>query len=286
MKVVLTCAGTLRKNMAGVEQCVYYLAKFLQQKKIEVEVFCVTENPVGKTEYDGIPITEFPGIILNKSFYFSLELYRALQEGNHDVIHAYGINSLTTLTALAAKKKNQTMIITGASSISSSAFRKKLHPAMYFFYRMLSKKINTLVCVSDYEWDLFHQNISLPEKKYVLIPNGIDVARFASVKKTVEKFSILTVARLVRQKGVHRLVRALPKVREKYPQAVLHVVGEGSDRTFLEAEARRLEVEHAVVFHGYIQFEKLDQLIDQYARAHVFSLMADSESHGIVYAMA
>ncbi|MFH0970375.1 MAG: glycosyltransferase family 4 protein [Candidatus Diapherotrites archaeon] len=286
MKAVLVCAGTLRKNMAGVEQSVYYLAKFLQKKKVDVEVYCVTDNPIGKTTYDTIPITEFPGIIFNKAFYFSLPLYFALAKENHDVIHAYGTNSLTTLAALAAKKKGQCMVITGASSISSSPLRKKLHPLMYAMYRFLAKKIDSLICVSAYEYELFKQNIPLPEEKYARIPNGIDVEKFASIKKKVQKHSILTVARLVKQKGVHRLVRALPLIMKKFPDAHLFIVGDGIEMKNLRAQVEEEKMSSHVTFEGYIQFENLDRLAQLYSTSHVFSLMADSESQGLVYTMA
>ncbi|MBM3282101.1 MAG: glycosyltransferase family 4 protein [Candidatus Diapherotrites archaeon] len=287
MRIVFVCPGTLRRNTAGVEQSVYYLAQYLKKEGHEVEVYCVPhENPAGRVTYDGLSLTEFPGFSPNRAFYFSWELYRTLRESHHDIIHAYGYNSLPTMLAVLAKKNNEKLIITGASSISSSPWRKMLHPLLNVYYHALGAKIDKLICVSDYEYDLFTRKINIDPQKYTLIPNGIDVKRFSSAKKKRIPHMILTVARLVKQKGVHRLIAALPFVLKKYPDATLHIVGDGVERGALEKQAAELNIQSHVTFHGHIQFEKLDMIIGLYSNAHVFSLMADSESQGLVYGMA
>ncbi len=287
MRIVFVCPGTLRKNSAGVEQSVYYLAKFMQAKGHEVEVFCVPHaQPEGKVTYDGLSITEFPGFSPNNAFFFSWELFDAITNSHHDIIHAYGYNSFPAVMALLAKKNNEKYIMTGASSVSSSPLRRMLHPLLNAYYHAMGNKIDKLICVSDYERELFTEKINIDSKKYVQIPNGIDVKRFSSAKKNRARHMILTVARLVKQKGVHRLIAALPHVLKKYPDAVLHIVGDGVERANLENQARELSVQKSVVFHGHIQFEDFDKLIDLYSKAHVFSLMADSESQGLVYGMA
>lgn len=286
MKIALVSPNTLRKNTGGVEQSVYYLAKLLKKKGMDVEVFCTAPNPIPRTEFNGIALREFPRFAPNDAYFFSPELYAGLKKENHDIIHAYGYNNMVSMLALLAKKQNQKFILTGASSVSSSWFRKMLHPLIGFFYHSFGNKIDKLVCVSEYEYELFKKNIDLEEKKYVRIPNGIDLPVLLGVKKKRVPHSILTVARLVRQKGVHRLINAMPLIMKKYPDAKLHVVGDGVERKNLEDRVKELKLEKNVLFHGHIQLEEQKKLLDLYAQADVFSLLADSESQGLVYPMA
>lgn len=74
----------------------------------------------------------------------------------------------------------------------------------------------------------------------VVIPLGIDLARF-SVERTAPPGHVVgTVARLVPQKGLDTLVAAAPAVLARYPDARFVVVGDGPLRGELEAAAKGL----------------------------------------------
>ena len=88
---------------------------------------------------------------------------------------------------------------------------------------------------------------------------------------------ILTVARLdpaSRYKGVDTLIRALPKIITNVPNAHLIVVGDGSDRLYLETLAQRYNIIDKVTFRGYVDDEGLRR---EYSRARVFALPAKTE---------
>jgi len=68
---------------------------------------------------------------------------------------------------------------------------------------------------------------------------------------------ILTVGRLTPRKGIDTVIRALPSVIERVPNAVYMVVGEGEDRERLEALARETGVEDHVLFEGSVPFSQL-----------------------------
>lgn len=63
---------------------------------------------------------------------------------------------------------------------------------------------------------------------------------------------LLTVGRLVRQKGVDLAIEALVRVRERHPAAQLVVLGEGPLREELTALARALRVDDAVGMPGRV----------------------------------
>ncbi|MFC4336800.1 glycosyltransferase family 4 protein [Salininema proteolyticum] len=80
---------------------------------------------------------------------------------------------------------------------------------------------------------------------------------------------VVCVSRLVPRKGQDRLIRALRTVRAEVPGARLMIVGEGPREPALRALAAEAGVEHAVVFTGGVE---VDRLPEYYAAADVFAM--------------
>ena len=96
----------------------------------------------------------------------------------------------------------------------------------------------------------------------VTIHNGVDAGRYdqidASARARIrskfntppEALVIASVGRFHPVKGFADLLAALPRVHARFPAVVLWLVGDGELRPTLEAQARRLGLEDAVVFTG------------------------------------
>ncbi|WP_419948682.1 glycosyltransferase family 4 protein [Candidatus Palauibacter sp.] len=97
-------------------------------------------------------------------------------------------------------------------------------------------------------------------------------------------FRLLFVGRLVERKGVHILIRALARVRERVA-ATLTVIGEGPETAALRAAAREAGVEASVHFGGRVSESTL---ADAYRNSDLFVLPAvvdrkgDTEGLGVV----
>ncbi|MEX0786838.1 MAG: glycosyltransferase family 4 protein [Dehalococcoidia bacterium] len=118
---------------------------------------------------------------------------------------------------------------------------------------------------------------------YNIIPNGVDVARFAADAKPVpqfrdDKLNILFVGRPEKRKGLDYLIRAYARVKQERPDTRLIVVGAGSfDRYRRAVRSQRLA---DVVFCGYASYEELPRY---HHTADVFCAPATGfESQGIV----
>ena len=96
----------------------------------------------------------------------------------------------------------------------------------------------------------------LPSARVNYVPNGIDLVRFGGPKPTRsgpgETPVIGTVAALRPEKNVARLVRAFALANATAP-ARLVIVGDGSERTALEALVDQLGVRERVRFEGHVR---------------------------------
>ncbi len=117
-----------------------------------------------------------------------------------------------------------------------------------------------------------------------VVPNGVDTQKFkvqsSKFKDKKNQNTILTVSRLVEKNGIDTLIRAFAEVYKKFPDAKLHIVGDGELRTDLEALARRAGVERAVTFFGSVPNENLPQYL---TAADVFVRPSRSEGLGTAF---
>jgi glycosyltransferase involved in cell wall biosynthesis len=131
----------------------------------------------------------------------------------------------------------------------------------------------------------------LPPGRLRLIPNGVDTGRFAvppepgiisGFAKADGEPIIGTVAPLRAEKNLGRLIRAFAAVPERLGARLL-IVGDGPERTRLEATASSLGIAARVVFAGHVDVpEKVLGWFD------VFALSSDTEQmpNALLQAMA
>jgi glycosyltransferase involved in cell wall biosynthesis len=70
---------------------------------------------------------------------------------------------------------------------------------------------------------------------------------------------LVFVGRLVPEKGVADLLRAVNMLREAYPATIAHVIGDGPSRDELEREARALGVAGCVRFAGWLSQDEVQE---------------------------
>lgn len=111
---------------------------------------------------------------------------------------------------------------------------------------------------------------------------GVDVDRYRpGAVEPVDVGSagpvIICVSRLVPRKGPRTLLRALPRVKERFKDAHLLIVGDGPDRRQLEELAKVLGVSGSVTFAGSQPWERIPAYL---AAADVFALPTRSRFFG------
>jgi phosphatidylinositol alpha-1,6-mannosyltransferase len=106
--------------------------------------------------------------------------------------------------------------------------------------------------------------------KLVQISPGIDTNYFSPKTpnpKLLAKYQlegrrvIVCVARLVHRKGQDQLIKAMPDILKKYPDATLLIVGQGPIEQMLRNSARQLGITHKVIFTGRVAHSDLPDYI-------------------------
>ena len=180
-----------------------------------------------------------------------------LAEVRADVVHAHMYRAETVATRAvialgeAGQRRPYLVATIHSSRIRSAEDQQHL--------RELTPHMDRLIAVSKaIEHKLVdEQRCAAP---VTLVYNGVDLDRYDNQEACCtlpEEYGmepgsqiVGVVARLEPEKGHPTLLEAWPKVLRAVPDAYLLIVGEGSRRDALEAQARELRIAHRVVFTG------------------------------------
>jgi glycosyltransferase involved in cell wall biosynthesis len=123
-------------------------------------------------------------------------------------------------------------------------------------------------------------NLGVPEKKITIIPNGVDLKLFDSIRAKKVPNQVIYVGRLVDFKHVDWLIQSFPGVLKKVPDAKLKIVGGGPERETLEKLVEKLRLKAYVTFTGLTPtYEAVTQ---HYKESKVFVLPSTVEGEAIV----
>lgn len=89
---------------------------------------------------------------------------------------------------------------------------------------------------------------------------------------------LIHLGRLRRYKSVDVVLRALVRIRQVFPDAELHIVGDGPDRVRLQTAAFRLGLSRCVHFRGYLPREEVVHLLH---RSQLFLNPSPKEGWGL-----
>jgi glycosyltransferase involved in cell wall biosynthesis len=133
---------------------------------------------------------------------------------------------------------------------------------------------------------------TLPEKTATIF-NGIDTEKFYPVDKAhvrkklgipAEAKVLISVGTLLERKGMHRIIRLIPKLRRQYPEVVYLIVGgssaEGDWRARLKSMVRERRLEEVVRFLGPIPPKDLHKPL---SASDVFVLATRNEGWANVF---
>jgi glycosyltransferase involved in cell wall biosynthesis len=226
-------------------------------------------------EIDGVAVRRVRAWPGSTDWYFAPRIYSAVRRASVDVVHCQGYHTLVApLAMLAAQRARLPYVLTFHSGGHSSPLRNRLRPLQWRALRPLFARAERLIGVSGFEADLVRTSLDLPCDLFTVVPNGADLFDVATNGEVAQDPNLLvSMGRLERYKGHHRVLEALPAVLAKRSEARLLVLGSGPYEDELRAIARRLRIDERVSFRA----------IPASARAEMARVL---ESAGVVIAMS
>jgi len=115
-----------------------------------------------------------------------------------------------------------------------------------------------------------------------VIPNGIDFGKIERINASEEESDIIFVGRLIKDKNVDILIKAVEQVKKEVPDAKLKciIIGDGPEKTKLEKQAYELGLASNITFMGFL--EDYDEVISYMKSSKVFVLPSTREGFGMV----
>jgi glycosyltransferase involved in cell wall biosynthesis len=207
---------------------------------------------------------------------------------NFDVVHSqsgsgfgftkFSQRKIPFVTTLHGTAKNEIK-----SSLNTKTIRGSLRALHLFVNDGIHSKIaneiltksDKIISVSNELNEDVQKQYNIPSGNLVTIPNGIDIDRFKliSAEDLKEKLNIktetviLSVGRIDEQKGFQLLIKALPKILDKF-DVKLVIVGTGPYLRSLKSMAEKRGLQDRVVFAGRVSDEDLPKY---YNLADVFA---------------
>jgi phosphatidyl-myo-inositol dimannoside synthase len=144
--------------------------------------------------------------------------------------------------------------------------------------RRVLRIANAVIANSNFTRDLLLNDWGIPPERVRLLHPGVDCEYFrpappdAEVRKRLGwegRQVILTVGRLQRRKGQDVMIEVVARLRERFPNVLYAVVGDGDERPRLNDIVARLGVAPHVQFLGEV---KDSELLHCYQQCDVFAL--------------
>ncbi len=202
-----------------------------------------------------------------------------LEQENFDVVHVHE-PGVPVLSLAVLRHSHALNVGTFHAYRESNAIYEYAGPLVKRIFSRLDGRIFVSDAVREYITRYFPGD-------YVVIPNGIDFARFAAADiQPIERFndgrpSILFVGRMDKRKGFRHLIRAYPYVKQAIPDARLLVVGAFSEKD--KAPFVRYARTHRLRGIHFIGYASPQDLPRYYRTATVFCAPNTGfESFGIV----
>ena len=229
----------------------------------------------GTETMDGIPVYRCPFFYIPGIFKFldgyllylsSLKKIRRIRnEYAFEMIDAHFAYPDGFAAVLLGKKFKVPVTITLRGTIMRLAY----YPIRKHLTRFALDSAERIFSVSSYLKDVA-SSLGIKESKFKVIPNGINLERFATLDKRecrellgigLERRVMVSVGALSERKGHHRIVEIIPEIKKEYPEILYIIVGgasvEGDMGKYIARQIKRTGIEENVLMVGEIPHERV-----------------------------
>ncbi|MGF7119004.1 glycosyltransferase family 4 protein [Methanobacterium oryzae] len=278
----------------GAEKRVYELAKRLVQRGHEVHWYGIgwwwTEDKQEDIIYDGIylhgvckPMALYKDErrSIKEAIYFALKLFPKLMKKNFDIVECQGFPFFSCFTAKIHSLSGKSKLIITLHEVWNDYWYEYLGK-MGIFGKIIEKSVINLtdkIIVVSPKTRRDLRKIKKSENS-IIIPNGIDCKRISKIKPSKENSDIIFAGRLIKEKNVDVLIKAVYLIKKQIPDIKCFIIGNGPEKAKLEMLVNKLDIRDNIIFKGFM--DSYDDLIAYMKSSKVFVLPSIREGFGIV----
>ena len=261
------------------------VARRMTPSDIEVTVITAVRLPTkaGSSIEDGVRVRRVRAYPRRADYFFAPGIVPLLRRDAFDLLHCQGYHTFVApLAMLTALVRRLPYVVTFHSGGHSSRLRSRLRPLQWWLLGPLLRRARALIAVSRFEAEFFARRLRVSPDAIRVIPSGVELPLDAGERDESidpEDF-IASVGRVERYKGHHRVIEALPLIRQAVPDMRLRVVGSGPYEGELHRLANVLGVGDAVEIAPVDTGDRAD-LARLLRRSRVVTLLSEYESQGL-----
>ncbi|WDZ84083.1 glycosyltransferase family 4 protein [Micromonospora cathayae] len=197
---------------------------------------------------------------------------RAAESGEYDVVHAH--DWLVAHTAVTISEHLDLPLVTTIHATEAGRHQgwlpEEMNRTIHGVEHWLSNASTRVITCSGYMRDQVATLFDVSAGRVDVVPNGVDgrawQARPRAVAAARNRYAadgplVGFAGRLVYEKGVQHLVRAVPYLRRRHPDLRVVIAGDGPYRHELQDEIRRLDLADTVRFTGFLTESQLPAVL-------------------------
>jgi len=222
-----------------------------------------------------VPSTDFATNTLSWAMHLGHEMEKKAielhKQNNFDLVHAHDWMAVSGATGIK-KTLDLPMVFTvhstqkGRDGISSE-YQKTIHDLEWYG----TYEADEVITVGREFSEEVKHTYEVPENKINYIPNGVDLERFDSHSKDLNRRNyaldweniVLFVGRMYPQKGPGHLIEAMPHILDQQPEAKFVMCGSGATEHY--KSIAKSQVGDKVHFPGYVSDNELMSLMKEAA---------------------
>jgi glycosyltransferase involved in cell wall biosynthesis len=280
---VLVVTASFLPDLGGLETHVYEVTRRLVARS-DIDITVLTTDRSGTrpaTEtYEGFKVLRCHSYPKRRDYYLAPAIYRHIRENQYDLVHCQGIHTAVPILAmLAARRKHIPYVVTFHTGGHSSGFRRRIRALQWRALSPLLRSSALLVAVSRFEQRTFQRASGLDETRFRIVQNGGELPTGVG-RSDLIRGRIISSGRLERYKGHHRVIEALPIVRQSIPEATLHILGAGPYEHQLRSLISKLGLEKYVTIE-FVPPSDRERMAQILGTAGVLAALSEYEAHPV-----
>lgn len=282
----------------GAERRIYEIGTRLAKRGHDVHVYSLGYW-MQSDEYKGQEVIEYDNITyhsvgeaknlynedstrsIKEALYFSRKLLSKADFKDFDIVDCQNFPYFSCYTSKIKTMRNKAKLVITLHEVWNDYWYKYMGKKG-FFGKMVEKGIfhltDNYICVSKLTRDNLIKNHVPGNVK--IIANGVNIREITYLNPSDSFSDVLYAGRLIPEKHVELLVKAMKEVTKAHPFSKCFIVGEGPSRITLERLVSSYELEENVIFMDFL--ENQEDLYKLMKSSSVFVLPSEREGFGIV----